>query len=297
MLSRTIASVCLLLAALAVSANAAPGKPPIAGQARTLGAREVAALADMTAIRDAEIMAYLDTDYLFSLEDLDDLLTLTPPTYYFDDIMYGGGAQAISVQTGNFLPYRLDVRLPYHHWGGPYVTYQQGHISIDGAGYDPGTPIDPWGNPYYLFSPLGLVRPTLGTVTLELYGDRFDRWTLVSLGADGVMSDDDIIFQFEGTTFGPPNAITITSLVPDAVAPGQTVTVRGYHFGATQGASQLQLADRTIGTITSWSDRTISFRVPVNATGGQVVVVGGASRSNPFLLHVLTAAHRWTRYR
>jgi len=269
--------------------------PADATPTRMYDAREVAALLDMGAMRDAEIVAYLDTGYLYSLEDLNDLLS-SWTNFTFDNIMDGGGAQAISTITGRFVPQRLDMRISPHVWFGPYVTYQQGRFSISGAGYDPGTPLDPWDNPYYLFTPLGLVRPTLGALTLELYGDAFDRYAIVSLGNDGVMSDDDIILRFEGSIFGPPALTTISSIAPPVAAPGQRVTIRGYNFGATQAGSRLELAGQAVAPV-SWSDRAIMFDVPANASGGEVVVVRGATRSNPFLLRVLVGARRWSQYR
>jgi len=270
------------------------GQPPGGGHMRPYGAREVAAWADMVAMRDAEVMAYLDTGYLYSLEDLNDLLG-SQTNYYFDDIMNGGGAQTISLRTGRFLPQRLDVRRPAHVWLGPYVTYQQGHFSIDGADYDPGTPLDPWGNPYYLFTPLGLVRPTLGDITLELYADNFDRYAMVCFASDGVMSSDDLILLFEGSVFGPPSVTTISSLRPAAAGPGQRITVCGYNFGATQGTSRLELAGQPL-TPVSWSDRAIVFDVPPGAMGGEVVVIRGAERSNAFLFRVLVRARHWSLY-
>ncbi|MCX8035499.1 MAG: IPT/TIG domain-containing protein [Candidatus Sumerlaeia bacterium] len=279
-------------AAVVLCLAAAPRLPQGPGP---LGAREVAALTDMAALRDAEIAAYLDTGYFFPLEDLNDLLE-SQTLYYFDDIMYGGGARALSLQTGNFVAQRVDVRFPPRRWGGPYVNFQQGGFSVDGAGYDPGTPTDPWGNPYYLFSPLGLVHPWSGTVTLDLYGDAFDRWTLVSLAGDGVMSADDLIVPFEAS-FGPPTTLVISSLSPSRAAPGTHVTVRGYNFGAVQGTSRIELDGRAVGTIVSWGDRTIVFVVPSGAASGPVVVVRELSRSNTVLLRIPAAVARWVHYR
>jgi len=268
----------------------------LTGSVRAQDPRVVAALADMATLSDAEIAAYLDTGYLFSLEDLNDLLS--PWTYYyFDDIMWAGGAQVVSTLTGRFEPNRVDVRVPPHIWGGPYVTYHQDRISLDPAGYDPGTPLDPWGNPYYLFTPLGLVRPTLGALTLELYGDTFDRYAIVSLGPDGVMSDDDVIFPFEGAPFYLPTRTVISSVNPAVVSPGQSATIRGYNFGATQGSSRVELGSRAVAAIVSWADRSVTFVVPSNAASGQVVVARPTERSNPFLLQVRSAARHWTFYR
>ncbi|KPL08279.1 hypothetical protein AMJ85_08455 [candidate division BRC1 bacterium SM23_51] len=291
-------AIGLLLAASLVAAVGVAGvkKPTDNSRERMLGAREIAALLDMQAMRDAEVWAYLDTGYLHTLENLNDILGFET-NYDFDDIMDGGGALVISLVTARFLPQRLDVRQASHLWLGPYVTFQQGHFSIDGAGYDPGTPLDPWGNPYYLFTPVGLVRPTLGTVTLELYGDQFDRYAIVCLAGDGVMSDDDLIVFFGSPPFGLPSQTTISSLVPDLAAPGQQVTVRGYNFGSEQGDSELRLAGNPIASVVSWSDRAIVFDVPRGARSGEVVVVRPFQQSNGMLLRVLARAAHWSLYR
>jgi len=292
-------AAALGFATVAAGAIRTDGETAAGKASRSYGAREIAALLDMEALRDAEVAAYLDTGYLHTLENLNDSIGFAT-TYYFDDIMNGGGAQVIDLATGRFLTHRLDVRHPSHRWGGPYVNFQQGHFSIEGAGYDPGTPTDPWGNPYYLFTPLGLVRPTFGTVTLELYGDRFDRYAIICLGADGVMSDDDLVVYFGNPPFGSPAVTTISSLAPATAAPGEAVTIRGYNFGASQdGGAYLELAGKPLppASVVSWSDRQIVFRVPADASSGDLVVVRDAARSNAVQLRILTAVRRWCLYR
>lgn len=287
--------IAALLALLSV--GAAEAKPDGDDDARKYGARETAALVDMNTMRDAEVVAFLDTDYLHTLENLNDLMGFDP-MWNFDDINENGlGTQVIDIRTGRFHFNRLDLTRPPRVWGGPYVNFQQGRFSIDGAGYDPGTPIDPWGNPYYLFTPLGLVRPTLGTVTLELYGDQFDRYAIVSLANDGVKSGDDLIVYFGGGVFGPPRVTTISSLVPAVASRSSTVRVRGYNFGAAQDDSRLELDGLAIDSIRSWNDREITFQVPNWADDGNVVVVRSFTQSNPFPLQIIMAAARWTLYR
>jgi len=71
----------------------------------------------------------------------------------------------------------------------------------------------------------------------------------------------------------PPPAITSTS--PAGPAPGDTVTLTGQYFGASQGSSYLTLAqggtswgapyDGAKLTITNWSDTSITFDLPPTA--------------------------------
>lgn len=264
---------------------------------REYGAREIAAILDMQAMRDAEIIAYLDTNYIHTLENLNDIIGAVP-NYFFDDIMDQGGAQVLDTNTADFRPQRLDVRIPPNVWLGPYVSFQQGRWSIDGAGYDPGTPIDPWDSPYYLFSPIGLVRPTLGTVTLELYGDYFNEYTIVSLGPDGRMSEDDIMVGFGGG-FPLPRRTVLSSLRPSSGPPGQPITIRGYNFGSAQDESTVDLGGQPIpqSSILSWSGTEILFRIPSGAGSGDVVVNRGYTQSNTFRLEVTTPARHWLLYR
>jgi type II secretory pathway pseudopilin PulG len=281
-------------------AAAAAGSDAAArGEGGPLGAREVAAVLDMQALRQAMEIAFLDTASLHTLEDLNDIID-GMPNYAFDDIMQGGGAQVIDLATGRFRAQRLDVRQPARRWQGPYVTYQNGHFSIDGAGYDPGTPTDPWGNPYYLYTPVGLVRPTLGTVTLEGYGDAFDRYAIVCVAGDGVVSEDDLIEYFGGGVFHPPTATVISSVRPAVASPGQAVTVRGYNFGAQTGSARIELGGRAIpaSAVASWTDRQAAFTLPGNATTGDVVIVtASGSRSNAFRVQIPMRAKRWAMYR
>jgi len=70
----------------------------------------------------------------------------------------------------------------------------------------------------------------------------------------------------------PPPPPVITSAAPPSPAPGDSVTLTGLNFGATQGSSYLTLAqggtswgapyDGAKLTITSWSDTSITFELP-----------------------------------
>jgi Glycosyl hydrolases family 31/Domain of unknown function (DUF5110)/NPCBM-associated, NEW3 domain of alpha-galactosidase/Carbohydrate binding module (family 6)/IPT/TIG domain len=93
----------------------------------------------------------------------------------------------------------------------------------------------------------------------------------------------------------PPPSITATS--PATPAPGDSVTLTGQDFGATQGSSYLTLAqggtswgapyDGAKLTITSWSDTSITFQLPPNSgpfplqPGSATITVTVAGQSSP----------------
>ena len=67
-----------------------------------------------------------------------------------------------------------------------------------------------------------------------------------------------------------PNPV-ISSISPTTGAPGQSVTVYGSGFGATQGSNTISFNGAT-GTVSSWSDGQIVAAVPYNAPTGPVTV-------------------------
>lgn len=195
------------------------------------GAEEIVALSEMQTLAEAEQWVYLDTRCFVSLENLDDISVWGfNPTYNF--IGDGGGTPVIDPATARFAPERRDLLNTMWAWQGPYVSYQRSRTDWQNIfGYDVGTPLDPWGNPYYLFTPAGLVRPPMG-ITLESYADQFDRYTIVSYGPDGQPGGDDDLFY----SFGyPPTVLVFTSIVPQSVSVGESITIRGYNMGAAGG--------------------------------------------------------------
>ncbi|MCX7011092.1 MAG: IPT/TIG domain-containing protein [Candidatus Sumerlaeota bacterium] len=264
-------------------------------RARAQGAAEAVAEQEMAVLTDAEETVLLDTGFYTTIENLDDLIAYYPLNNPFDDINDQGGTRVLDPDTGRWTPDRKDLRNPPMQWMGPYVVFQPSRITLDGAGYDPGTLLDPWGRPYYLFTPLGLARPVEGTITLELYGDRFDRYAVVSLGPDGVMSGDDL-FRFFGSA---PTRLAVSSLTPSSSPVGQPATIRGYHFGASQGASRILLDGREIGAADSWADHEIVFHIPAWATSGGVQVEVGGVPSQPPLALAITLSRAnpiWRQY-
>ncbi|MEA2211040.1 MAG: hypothetical protein QOF83_988 [Solirubrobacteraceae bacterium] len=103
--------------------------------------------------------------------------------------------------------------------------------------------------------------------------------------------------QQAGRATAPLPPPVITSSSPGAPAPGDTVTLTGQNFGASQGASYLTLVqggtswgapyDGAKLTITSWSDSSITFQLPPNSgsfplsPGSASVTVTVAGQTSP----------------
>jgi hypothetical protein len=248
----------------------------------------------MQNIAQAEDFAFVDTGYYFSIENLNDL-AYGSPIHYFDDINYGGGTAVIDLRTGQFKPERVNLLEPVLKWKGPYITYDVNRITQTGEGYDIGTLLDFWYNPYYLFSPVGLARPASMSITQELYGDAFDTYAIVSLGPDGQKSDDDIKAYF-GV---PPTSLVVSSVYPTPAIVSEIIAVRGYNFGDSQGESYIELNSKSINNVEYWSDRQIRMELPSDAQSGLLSVIVGDERSNELLITVRTeasAAGLWTFY-
>lgn len=300
--------VCLLVASSEVLASSlpvaaaeqAPARAPSQAQAPAPQAwasdpRVVATELEMANLAEAMELAAIDTGYWTSIENLNDFIAFSPPVHDFDDINDGGGTLVIDPATGRWRSQRKDLRNPPLQWQGPYISFPAERVSVDGAGYDPGTLLDLWGQPYRLFTPLGLARPFEAMISLELYGDAFDRYAIVSLGPDGVKSGDDLIRLFGS----PPTALAVSSLSPSRARLGASVRIRGWNFGASQGAGRILLNGRDAGPAQSWTAREIVFIVPAWAQSGAVQVeVGGISSQPPLELTVALsrAGQSWKKY-
>lgn len=256
-----------------------------------------ATLSEMQTLTDAMELVYLDIGGYVSIENLNDLLS-DQTVHDFDNISLGGGTWVIDPTTAFFYPQMLNLSVPPHRWLGPYVTFNESRITLSGNGYDRGTLLDLWGTPYYLFSPAGLVRSDQHAITLELYGDYFDSYAIVSLGPDGVKSSDDLI-----RTFGlPPIKPVITSLSATSAYAGDALRLRGWNLGTQSGeraAATLYLGAMPITTIKSWSERLIEFTVPEGASSGNIRIVRGTYETNSLPLTILerpTASRHWNLY-
>lgn len=237
----------------------------------------VVAMNEMQTLANALTLAALDTTYYVSLENLNDV-SGTSPTLLYDSIQHLSGPYVMIPDHGLFIGRRNLATRPVNFWRGPYVSYQQENTQAGTTPYDEGSPLDPWRQPYYLFNPLGLLRGDAGIITLELYGDSFDRYTIVSLGPDGVMSADDLAYPFGGDLIGSyltslaGDGVRMTSAAGTAlpvytVDAGTTLTLRGYGFGAPGPNSGVYLGDVAITQVLRWSGREIDVIVPETLVG------------------------------
>jgi hypothetical protein len=267
MLHHRTYSHALFLAAISIAGLLAP---------RSSNAQqEVVALHNMQTMANALEVCLLDTTYYVSLENLNDISSINPIRAY-DSIQDLGGPYVIIPSDGYFLP-RKNLATAFNAWNGPYVSYQTDQTQSATTPYDQGSLLDPWGNPFYLFNPLGLIRGDQGIITLELYGDQFDRYTIVSLGPDGVKSSDDLAYQFDGAVNGAHltslhgSGVVRTSPMESApvynVDAGTSLTLRGTNFGGP-GAGKLVLFGPTVmDDVTTWTNREITVNVPADLTG------------------------------
>jgi hypothetical protein len=90
-----------------------------------------------------------------------------------------------------------------------------------------------------------------------------------------------------GTSSTPMSGPVLGGVAPDPAAAGQTVTITGSGFGASQGSGYVALADLGIEwgppgtaalTVDSWSDTAVTFTVPApSGTNGQTHVWAGST--------------------
>lgn len=302
--------VARLAAAFAVSASAtlfaasadtdSAEKPPESPETRAM---RVAAQADMAALETALTSAFLDLNRFVALENLDDVGFVTmPPANYIDN---GSGPFVMRPERGLFESVRAPVA---GVWNGPYINYQQGQTQAGTMPYDEGSPLDPWGNPYYFFSPLGLIRGDFGSVTLELYGSQFDRYAIVTLGPDLVQSGDDEIRLFgPGVTDPVVGSITgpraLTFNLPQGsyfqATPGWPVDVSGYNLGPTQNGSRVMWGTVELTGVTFWSPNRVTVDVPLGLAGNEDLRIefGIGGQTNSLELRIPpNAARNWNEY-
>jgi YD repeat-containing protein len=85
-------------------------------------------------------------------------------------------------------------------------------------------------------------------------------------------------------TLVPPPSLT--AVFPAAAQTGETVTVHGGYFGATQGTSAITF-NGTAATPTVWTNTRLTTTVPAQATTGDIVVTIGNATSNGLAFTVL----------
>ena len=210
----------LAILALGVAAGSAPA------------AQRTAAELQLANFQQAMEMFYLDTNRLTTIENLDDIFdpNAEPPHQWINN---GGGALVLRPEEG--VPFRQV--LTEDEYQGPYLSYPSGAEREDPDGdYDEGTPLDPWGNPYYFYSPLGLIEPKQDGLSLRYYGDQFDTYTFVSHGPDGVPSENDVIRSMGLTVTEPAvSSATLTVEIGNKDDGNHELLIRGYVLGADPG--------------------------------------------------------------
>ncbi|MCX7626284.1 MAG: IPT/TIG domain-containing protein [Candidatus Sumerlaeaceae bacterium] len=261
---------------------------------------------EMPLLANALEMCALDTTYYVPLEALND--TSDPaaiPAY--DYIDNDGGTNVIKPSEGKFSPSRVRLTHAYFPWRGPYLTFQRGRTLATGEPYDQGSPLDPWGQPYYFFSPLGLLRGDSGSVTLELYGDQFDRYTIVSLGLDSVKSADDLVYSFGSgvsttaiSSLRGPHVVGVSpgplarrdsgsSETPDyVVASGSPLTIRGVNLFNDAGLAEVFWGSTRLRDVVTTNPREITVVIPpvLEGTNELVVVAPGKATTNSVRLQI-----------
>jgi hypothetical protein len=290
-------TLALLLVSALPAMTALAQEPPQRG-----GAGTAAAQAEMLALANAQQLVLLDTIFFFTtLENLDDLPSETFNNT-FDWINHAGGPLMIKADQGEF----RTPRQPIAGWQGPYVTYQPGAIDDAASEYDEGTPLDPWGQPYLFFSPLGLLAPRSQSVTLDSYGDAFDQYTIVSYGPDGVRSGDDLFRTVPGPGLVLP-VISSVRVVPSGARASEPfeLRIKGYQFGGSQGGGAVLVDGGDLPAASIWSETLVTAplaSIPAVGTefglrlsGGQVLsftgfLVEGAASVGEWQLHDTPAA-------
>ena len=79
---------------------------------------------------------------------------------------------------------------------------------------------------------------------------------------------------------------SITSLQPDSAFAGDTLTILGSNFGASQGSSTVTVGGAIADTVFSWSGTAIIVKIPAAAVTGSVVVKVAGTASNAVTFRV-----------
>ena len=277
------------------------------GKARAQACQPNLILSELVSLQTAMEMAWIDTGFIHTIENLDDLGGRSP-SQTFNDITDGGlGTLVLMPSTGRFRTTRANLLNPLR-WRGPYVAYQPTRIDALST-YDPGTLLDlsRSGQPYHLYSPLGLVSPTSESITLEGYGDVFDRWTLASAGCDGVWQTADDVVLALGPGFGGPPTVPVISSVraqgtmtamtssrsTEPLQVGDTILIRGYNFGSSQGTSRLLAGGFDLGQAESWSTTEMVVTLPPGIASGDLELEIGGTVVDRFPITIFSTVSHW----
>ena len=119
-----------------------------------------------------------------------------------------------------------------------------------------------------------------GSAVSMTASDRFfleaDVWIAGTVGNHNLYGELDVETGADSTVTIAPH---ITSLGSTSGYIGQSVTINGTLFGATQGSSTAKF-NGTSGSVTSWGDTSVAATVPSGATTGPVVITVNTLASN-----------------
>lgn len=274
------------------------------------GGAKLAFSQEMPLLANALDICALDTTYYVPLEALNDV---SDPAAFpsYDYIDNDDGTYVIKPYEGKFSASRVHLTQAYFPWRGPYLTFQPGRTQLGTEPYDQGTPLDPWGTPYYFFSPLGLLRGDSGSVTLELYGDHFDRYAIVSLGPDRMKSADDLVYSFgAGVSISAISSLQGPRVVPLTLGPwtrrnasssespdylvtsGSPVTVRGVNLFNEAGQAEVFWGSTRFADVVTTNPREIVVLVPptLEGTNNLTVVAPGKAVTNPVRVQIISTS-------
>ncbi len=263
------------------------------------------ALAQMEALSNALQFFYIDYNRFTTLENLDDILSTTASVDY-QAINANGGALIFFPATGDLM--RQTLTTPGIGAGPPYLnTSSSTPLEGPNGDYDEGTFLDPWGGPFYFYTPLGLLDPKTESISLRYYGDQFPDYRIVSHGPDlQPMTIDDVEYI---VPFAPSisalrisSARVVTSTQRGTFFPYQLL-VKGYNFGSSQGSGGVTLDGESIDTndILSWTSTliTINLAIPPSASADVTVTTDGGQTSPAKTVILETSgssAADWTLY-
>jgi hypothetical protein len=103
-----------------------------------------------------------------------------------------------------------------------------------------------------------------------------------------LLGTDRGVFSYTvSTSVGGPE---IKQVLPAQGRAGDSVAIRGSRFGASQGDSRISFGSIDAGTAASWSDTSITARIPSEARSGGVSVTVSGRKSNSYDFVVIPSA-------
>ena len=78
----------------------------------------------------------------------------------------------------------------------------------------------------------------------------------------------------------------ISSISPQTGRTNTVITINGGNFGSSRGSSSVRIGSVVVSSFTSWSNRAIKFRIPLNTSPGNLTVRTSEGTSNSIRLEV-----------